>query len=279
MSAPHTLVERYIATFPAEVARRVDLLRAGDLGDALGGLPPASVAALMPHLARPSAARLMEELPPAAATDVAAAMPLEELASVMRLVGDQTRTRLLETLPAARAAAIAALLEHAPDTAGALMDPEVLTIPIDASVSHVRDLIAGHPRHLYYYLYAVDAAGRLAGVIDMAELFQADDGAVRAIVATRVTWLAPATPLSAIAVHPAWRDYDALPVAGDDRRFLGILRHRRVRQLVAQAPATTADDRAVRAVVALGEVYWLGLCGLLQGFGSAAVAPEEGGQR
>jgi magnesium transporter len=279
MSAARVLAERYIDAFPADVARRVDRLRDDELGDALAGLPADSVAALLPHLAQSTAARVLADLPVETASDVAAALPLEQLATLARVVSAPARARLLEALPAPRAAAAASLLEYAPQTAGALMDPEVLTIPIDATVADARALIALRPQHLYYYLYALDSDGRLAGVIDIAELMQAADGPVRAIVATQMTWLAPATPLSALAVHPAWRDYDALPVAGDERRFLGVLRHRRVRQLVARETTDTGDARALDTVVALGEVFWLGLCGMLQGLSTAAAAPADGGER
>ena len=58
-----------------------------------------------------------------------------------------------------------------------------------------------------------------------------------------------------------------------DGRFLGVLRHRRMRQLQEEDTPASGDDRAVRTVMALGEVYWLGLCGLLQGI--AATASES----
>jgi hypothetical protein len=47
-----------------------------------------------------------------------------------------------------------------------------------------------------------------------------------------------------------------------------------MRQLREERGAQSDKDGAVRTVVALGEIYWLGLCGLVQGFATAA-APES----
>ncbi|HUF47959.1 MAG TPA: hypothetical protein VMM93_09085, partial [Vicinamibacterales bacterium] len=121
---------------------------------------------------------------------------------------------------------------------------------------------------------------RLVGVFDLAELQQADaDQPVRAIANSSVTWLSADAPLASVFAHPGWRTLDAMPVVDDGRRFLGVLRHRTMRQLQEQDTPASGDDRTVRTVMALGEIYWLGLCGLLQGIAvtaSESAAPEGG---
>jgi hypothetical protein len=49
-----------------------------------------------------------------------------------------------------------------------------------------------------------------------------------------------------------------------------------MRQLRELADSSGGDDRTVRTMMALGEIYWLGLCGLLQGI--AATASESPGE-
>jgi magnesium transporter len=193
---------------------------------------------------------------------------------LLRRLDHTVASRLLDALPADRAAPVRALLSYPAQSAGGVMDPLVLTAPLSASVADVRALISRQSARLYYYVYIVDTSHRLAGVVDVAELLQADPvQPLQAVMHADVLWLSAESSLDSVFVHPGWRLYDALPVLGDDRRFLGVIRHRRMRQLLESHRPAAPGEPGVRTVMALGEIYWLGLCGLLQGI--AATATES----
>jgi predicted transcriptional regulator len=120
----------------------------------------------------------------------------------------------------------------------------------------------------------------LVGVVDVAELLQASpDRPLETVMHTNVLWLAAESSLEAVFEHPGWYQYDAMPVLAGDRRFLGVIRHRRIRQLLQTRRGAPSAAPAVTTVMALGEIYWLGLCGLLHGIASTATeaaAPENG---
>jgi magnesium transporter len=277
VTAALTLVEQYVATHPEAAARHVERAGSADQAGVLSALAPAHGATLLRHMAPAMAARALGALDPPAAADALAELALDVASSLVRRLEPLTVERLLDAMAADTGRAIRALLVHAPNTAGGVMDPLVLTVPAAATVGEARALVAREPRHLYYYVFVVDDLHRLAGVFDVAELMQADpDEPLSAIVKTHVVWIAAGATIDAVVVHPGWRDLDALPVLGEDRRFLGVLRHRRVRQLVERGQPTAGDDRAVRTVMALGEIYWLGLCGLLQGISATASEPASG---
>lgn len=276
MSASLALVETYVATHPREAARMVERLPTDDLMAVLAALSAESGGELLAHVTPAAAAHAVERLPVDDAARRLEHLGLDLLAALLRRLDSTRREQILDALPADRARAARALLAQVPDTAGAAMDPEILTLPVDATVADARALIAAHPEHLYYDLYVVDPDLRLAGVLDLAELMQAADGPIRAIARTTVVSVPAAMPLKAVYAHAGWRDFDALPVVGDDRRFLGALRHRRIRQLVERDKTAASDERGMRTVLALGEVYWLGLCGLLQGIATAAGEPVAG---
>jgi magnesium transporter len=279
VSAILQVVDHYAMTHPEDVARRLERLDVDDAGLVVAALPPGSAAALLPHVAQSHAARILTALPAEAAAAVTGAMPIDLAASLLRRVEPPVVTRILTALPNERSRSLGALLAHEPLAAGGVMDPEVFTLPLAISVAAARDLMASNAEHLYYYVYVVNADHRLVGVLDIAELLQADGHApLRTVVPLHVTWLSADAPLASVFAHPGWRTFDALPVVDHDGRFLGVLRHRRMRQLQEEDMPASGDDRAVRTVMALGEVYWLGLCGLLQGIASTASesdAPES----
>lgn len=271
MSAILRVVEHYAMTHADDVARRLEQLDVRAAVLVVSALSPDIAAALLPRVAQSHAARILVDLPAETAATVIGAMQVDLAASLVRRVDRPVAARVLAALPAEQARSLGALLAHEPLTAGGVMDPEVFTLPVAASVADARALLAANPEHLYYYVYVVDAAQRLVGVLDLAELLQADaDAPVRAVVSPRVTWLSADAPLPSVFAHPGWRAVDALPVVDHDRRFIGVLRHRRMRQLQEEDTPVAGDDRAVRTVMALGEIYWLGLCGLLQGIASTA---------
>jgi len=275
VSASLALVERYVAMHPETAARHVERTSTADQAVVIGALPADAGATLLRFMAPTVAARTLTALDPEAAAARLEALPLDLASSLVRLLDPADVTRLLDAMPTARRDAMRALLAHPPHTAGGVMDPLVFTIPMAATVGEARALVEREPGHLYYYVFVVDADHHLAGVFDIAELMQADPSSPLAlIVKTHVVWIAAGTTLDAVVVHPGWREFDALPVVGDDRRFLGVVRHRRVRQLAAMERPPTGDDRAVRTVMALGEIYWLGLCGLLQGISGTASEPS-----
>jgi Mg/Co/Ni transporter MgtE len=274
VTASAALVERYVATHPREAAQQLDPAPADDAARVCGQLSPECAAVLLPHLAPVQAAQVTARLAPGTAAAVLQHVPLDLAAWLLRAQDVETMTPVLAELPSTRADAIRALLEYEPGTAGAVMDPEVLAVSADATVEETRALLQRHPAHLYYYVYALDSDRRLAGVCDLAELLQAAGGPLRAILRTDVICLAAGMPLAVVFTHSGWAQLDALPVVGPGRRFLGVLRHRRMRQLL-ERDRPAAVQPGVRTMMALGEIYWLGLCGLLQGIASTASTATE----
>lgn len=278
MNASFDLARHYATTYPDEMARHVERLDRADRVAVLSALPPPTVATLLPHVGPGHAARAIADLPDEVSAAVTTLMPADGVAALLRRLDPADAERLLGALPADQAHSVGALLAHRPGTAGGVMDPEVVTVPLAVTVADARQLLASAPEHLYYYVYVLDPERHLSGVFDLAELMQADPAApVRAIITARVTWLSADAPLESVFAHPGWRVYDAMPVVDHQRRFVGVLRHRRMRQLQEQTTPASGEDQAVRAVMALGEIYWLGLCGLLQGIASTASEPPTSG--
>jgi Mg/Co/Ni transporter MgtE len=279
MSADQRLMEEFVTMYPAEAARLLEPSRTEDILDVLSrvGHPAAT---LVRHLAPARAADCLR----VAHADHAAAwlddVPVDVAASLLRRLPRDAAEAITARLAPVQAHAARRLLAQAPDTAGAVMDPLVQVAPISASVEDVLTLLRLAPAHVYYYVYALDDEHRLAGAVDLAELMQAAGGTPLSAVAHRdVISLFADMPLANVMAHPAWLHLDALPVT--DRRgvFLGIIRQRTLRRLEREHGTQHGADHSMATLFSLGELYWLGLTGLLQGLAHADTAHVSGSRR
>jgi len=79
------------------------------------------------------------------------------------------------------------------------------------------------------YIYILDIAGRLVGVLDLRELLMAEDGSpLNDVMVGRVIGLNPQNTLK--EAHERFAKYNlrALPVVDEENRMLGILPYRDV---------------------------------------------------
>jgi magnesium transporter len=280
MSAAATLLSAYLQQRPDDAARACETLRAEDAAAALHSVSAGDAAGLLQAMTPLSAARVLAAMAPDAGAPVVLALPVEILAALLRRLDDATAARLLASAPDDLTARLRRLLASPAGTAGALMDPAAPSASADATIGDVRRSAAGI-HFLHDVLFVVDAAHHLAGAVGRGALAGGrDEDPVRAVMQPVVASLPIAMPLPVLAALPEWQMADVLPVVDEHRRFAGAIDHRRVRRAMASPDAAAGTDRTMRTLMALGEVYWLGLSGLMQGLATTASsqARPEGGR-
>jgi CBS domain-containing protein len=166
-------------------------LHPAELAEILEELDRFEAPAVLQALDVPTAAQALAELSPEAqrlllssldlrrAAALLAAMPPDEAADLLEELPRALRDRLVETLPPLDAATVADLLNQKPDTAGAVMNPEVFTVPSATPVREaVRQLREG-PSELAHghAVLVVDDGNRLCGIVSLVDLLRADAGA------------------------------------------------------------------------------------------------------
>ena len=127
-------------------------------------------------------------LPPRDMCEIVVSLPLEERRSWLRLAPPDDaadliqsappdeRERLLQLLDGPTAQEVAGLLAYRADQAGGLMSPRYVRLrpemSVDEAISYLR-LAARERLETIYYIYVLDTAERLVGVISFRELFSA----------------------------------------------------------------------------------------------------------
>lgn len=269
MTLHETLLRTFVETHPVEAAGLLAEQTDEEATAILELLPDPAAAGLLGRAETSIGAGALSRLPTKRATALLARLPLDRAAALLRHFDPEAREERLAALPGAER--IRALIVYQPGTAGALMDPSVLALPSTLSLDAVRQRLGEASAHLALDLYIIDAEHRLAGVADLREVLKPDGTGDLASLARVVEPLREGSDLESVNAHPGWLQHDTLPVVDSRGAYLGAVRSERLRQVVHEA-TTRRSRQGTDATLALGELFWLGLTGLLS---SLAPAPKE----
>lgn len=273
MRADLKLATRFVGDHPEEGAAVLEQLSFADAAALLVELEPSRGAQLVARISAALAVDCLRSMPDRLVAAVLDELPVDLGARILMRAGAETRESWLAGLSPERAEFLRRKLRYPPGTAGALVDPLVLALPEDLSVAEAQKQLRRSAERAYYYLYVVDRGQRLVGALDIRELMLAETKAtLGAVMHREVVSVSAHADLATVAVHPGWRDLDALPVVDAGGVFFGIIRHRMMRQIAGPA-AEQEGQPVVRTLVSLGELYWTGLSAFLAGV--SAVAPGE----
>jgi magnesium transporter len=264
---------------PADAARVLERFEPAVSAVLLEQWAPLPAATVLEQMVADRAADCLARLSSPAARDILARLKLDSVAALLRHAADETRQAVLAGMKEERRDALGRLLAHDEGTAGALMDPLILDLPDDVEVAAALQRVRETSQSALAYVYVVDRGGRLGGVVSLHELLKAPPGArLAAVMRTPVMRLHANDDRSAILAHPGWNEVHALPVVDADGRLLGVVRYETLRRLDAEA-STGSGQAAVSVAVSLGELYWMGLSGLVEGLGKVALRGGWGAGR
>ena len=270
------LLARFVLAHPTEAARLLELKPASEVALVLGGIPSDASTALLSWLNPLAAASSLELVDVQRAARDLSATRLDAAGAILRAMRPGPRSAVLEALRPEVRQALTHMLRYSEGTAGALMDPEVLSVDENASAGEALERLRRSPQHALYYVYVVDSAQRLVGVVNLRELLEARPEQPLGLQAIRSVESLPARASSeSILAHPAWRRFHALPVIEPDGRFLGVIRYELVRELEGRFLDTGFEDYGAETASALGEVYALGLRGLFEWGATALLGSRE----
>lgn len=267
-----TLAEHH----PGEAARFLERLPADEVGAFFERVPPGVGAALLARMSVAAAATTLGAMSESGARAAVLALSGDVQASVLRRQPPETRAALLEGVPSSARRVLERRLDHAEGTAGALADSDVPAFAEQLTATEARRRLrqtwsAGHR-----YAYVTDDSHRLVGVISARDLARARArDTLGSIKTSEVISLAAHADLTAILEHPAWRDFDPLPVIDRAGVFVGAIRHQRLRELGAPGTGGSLTDTLLH----LGELYWIGLSAVFPAVSGTATPPGSAAEK
>ena len=209
------LKDAWTVLSPMERLEGLQLLRVDEIEELLLGLPAREQMELLLAAPRTQARGWMRLLPPDDAADVVQAAEPDDRAVLLDLLDDKGRQEVV------------GLLAYAEDDAGGLMNPRYARLRpemrVDEAISYVRRQTRAQVETVYY-LYVLDAAQRLLGVVSFRDLLMAPpERTVRDVMRADVVTVPEEMDQETVSALFAEHDFLAMPVVDRDGRMKGIV--------------------------------------------------------
>ncbi len=267
------LVQHFVRNHAAEAARVLENCSLDDMTQFFLQTPPELAAPLLDTMESSTAAACVERMPASQAAGALGGLAANRAAHIVRRVKPETKSQILEMLSKDFFRQLSRLLGYREETAGALMESLVFTVPPEISAGEALSRLQTSPVPVLNYVYVVSRDNTLTGVFSLRELLAADEAEAASVIMHRdVMFLRTDDSLASVSAHPSWKDFHTLPVLDEQDLFAGALRHKTLRQL-----ARVADQfqHAGQAGAALGELYRIGLTALAKGAMGAEDLPAS----
>ncbi|KHG65771.1 magnesium transporter MgtE [Thermus sp. 2.9] len=192
-------------------------------------LPKDKAAEVFSNLPPEAQAEYLKTLPPWRTQELLQELSLDDLADALQAVEEEDPElyrKLKEALDPKTRAEVEELTQYEEDEAGGLMTPEYVAVREGMTVEEVLRFLrrAAPDAETIYYLYVVDEAGRLKGVLSLRDLIVADPKTrVREIMNPKVVHVRTDTDQEEVARLMADYDFTVLPVVDEEGRLVGIV--------------------------------------------------------
>jgi CBS domain-containing protein len=220
---------RVAALKPAQIAdllEEADKAEGGEILDRVRNFPELE-ADVFEELDPDKASRLLDDMPDGEVAALLSRMRADDAADAIMDLRQSRRRRVLDSMPAPQRTKVLTLLKFNPDSAGGLMNVDIVCCGTRATAGEALALIgvdqAVQPEALLQ-MHVLNENGQLAGVVSVIPLLQAHPADVVATLMdsdpVRVT---PDAELADIAVLMADYNLHTIPVVDDGDQMLGVV--------------------------------------------------------
>jgi len=214
---------------PADVAEHLENLTLQEQVCIVTALPPDEAAEVLAELDEHIQVELLENLDPDTAAEIVGEMSFDDAADVLEELDEDHSVVLLSKLESEDADEIRRLMAFDPETAGGVMNTEIIIlsqdITADEAIQQIRAEV--HDKEIPYYAYIVSHDDFLMGVLSLRDLLISPSGKLlKDKIADQelitVTYDAEREEVARLIGH---YNLMALPVTDYEGRLLGVISH------------------------------------------------------
>ena len=192
----------------------------------LAVLEPSAAAETLEYLEYTDQYRLLHHMDQDAARPILDQMSSDNVADLILALHPRQAELLLKLMPPSSVATIRSLVQYPENTAGGRMTVGYISVrqqmTAEQVLAHIRKV--GPEADTISYVYVVDSAGRLTGVVSLREIIMAPPKEwVSEFMNTSVVSVQATLDQEAVAQIVSNYDFVAVPVVGPDNRLLGVI--------------------------------------------------------
>lgn len=254
------LSEFCTAIHPAQTAEFMEGLLCGETWEVLRHAEPLRRAEIFGFLETSRQVEMLETLDREEMAQLVGDMPPDDRVDVLNDVDPAVVDELLPLVPEEERRDILRLRAYPEDTAGAIMTSEYgrlyETDTIDEAVDKITRSLREGDLQSINYLYVVDEADHLRGVVSVGELLSAlskQDMKIVDVMNRSVVSVDVDADQEKVASEVARYDFAAIPVVDQEHHMLGIITHDDVIDVVREE--AVEDAQRIGAVDPLEESY------------------------
>jgi Mg/Co/Ni transporter MgtE len=185
---------------------------------------------------------------------------------LLRHLPKDFRKLLLENVSHEISAFLIKVLNYPEGTVGAIMEHYPYTFYEDVTTAEALKWLKKQEGQNLHYIYILSRSQQLSGVLTINELFRSKpDKQLGFIMTNKVIKIFADTKYKSILDHIGWHNFNILPVVNNSNIFLGLVRYRELDRLEQVQKQTRLNKNLISASIALGELYRLGITGLIRG--------------
>ncbi len=271
MNATLLVCEAFMRKHPNAAARLLENYSSRQLSELFEQVSEESAAPTIEYLSADRGADCLAVMDPKAAARLLAALHTDFQIAILRLSKPADRESLLEALGDEISGPLQIMLRYPEGTVGELMDAFVFTVPDDITVQETLKRARAASLEVPFYVYVLDRKQRLMGVASLKNLIRAKRAEpVSSLMNRDVVALNPLAPKTEMVKSPYWRSFHTLPVTEEDGVFLGVVRYETISRLREELGPESSNEHILDTALALGELYWVGLAGVIDGIAGRA---------
>lgn len=185
-------------------------------------------------------------------------------ASVLSYLDPTSKNEIIDSLNEKRKYTISQQISFLPNTIAEKIEKGIV-ITKQMEKKEVIELVKQAKQPQVIFIYVVDVEGVFQGVIKLKDIILADETVnIENLPIEKIQSFLPDTPIKGMISHPIWAQFPEVPIVNASGYFLGSLSYRKIFQ-ISNGKESNPNSEIAETGNALGELFSIGLSGLLQG--------------
>lgn len=266
MQANQTVLNDLFTKHPFAAAQVLDGISSEEIAAYFETLSTTISSTLLNFMDAKKASECVLYLSPAKSNELMEKGDVSVLASILKNLNTSQRKKIIASISAERVSIINRQLEVLPNTIASIMETAIVATKTTTVVDIIQ-LVRRDRGREDFYIYVVDLEGVFIGFVRPKELLLADDNdLIEDVMTIEVQTFLKDIPIKSVALHPVWKEYQEVPILDSSGKLLGKITYRSILTSTI-SHSKTSNSEIAETGSAIGELFRIGITGLLQGSG------------